>query len=637
MFSELLLILNILAPLAAGLLCLIANSSWVRRIAVLSMAITLIFSAILLLLTGSFIYSPNISVEIIVTVLDLAIISYFAYVGLRLKKPLIMLLATLQLVAVGYFGYSGVARAEPVIIVDNLSIFMNLIVNIVGSIVCIYALGYMDEYEANSQGGKGKQTRFFFFLVILLGAMNGLIFSNNMYWMAFFWEVTTLCCYELIRHNRTAEAEKNAGTALWANLIGGTALVGAIALGYFVSGSASLSSLAATGIQPAILLVFALMAMAAFTKSAQFPFHNWLLGAMVAPTPVSALLHSSTMVNAGVYLVLRMAPSIQNTSLTWAIALVGGFTFMLTAIMAINQRVSKRILAYSTIGNLGLIMLCAGLNTPLSYSAAMILILFHSVSKGMLFMGAGVVENRLRSKNVEDWEGLLGKLPLTAIIMSVGMLSMFLPPFGMLLGKWVAFEVVTFAPIAVMLMLLIFMVIGSAATTLFWVKWLGYMVIMPIKDLKLKAERLPWAYLWPLASLLGLDILAGIMTVTLMNGLVVPTAEGGYAVQLTPSLTGISTGLGDFPVWQLWISFGIIIAAGILISRSKGGAVAPPFLGGENVEEKPLRFRTFGDSESEFKVAGSFFDSAISENRLNNYAKVGGLVLLLIVFIAVIA
>jgi ech hydrogenase subunit A len=411
--------------------------------------------------------------EIIVTVLDLALISYFAYVGLRLKKPLIILLATLQLVAVGYFGYSGVARAEPVIVVDNLSIFMNLIVNIVGSIVCIYALGYMDEYEANSQGGKGKQTRFFFFLVILLGAMNGLIFSNNMYWMAFFWEVTTLCCYELIRHGRTAEAEKNAGIALWVNLIGGTALVGAIALGYFVSGSASLSSLAATGIQPAILLVFALMAMAAFTKSAQFPFHNWLLGAMVAPTPVSALLHSSTMVNAGVYLVLRMAPSIQNTSLTWAVALVGGFTFMLTAIMAINQRVSKRILAYSTIGNLGLIMLCAGLNTPLSYSAAMILILFHSVSKGMLFMGAGVVENRLHSRNVEDWEGLLGKLPLTAIIMAVGMLSMFLPPFGMLLGKWVAFEVVTFAPIAVMLLLLIFMVIGSAATTLFWVKWLA--------------------------------------------------------------------------------------------------------------------------------------------------------------------
>ena len=163
------------------------------------------------------------------------------------------------------------------------------------------------------------------------------------------------------------------------------------------------------------------MALAAFTKSAQFPFHSWLLGAMVAPTPVSALLHSSTMVNAGVYMTLRITPALRGTQISWVVALIGAFTFMLTAILAVNQRVSKGILAYSTIGNLGLIILCAGINTPLSYAAALTLLLFHSLAKGLLFMCAGIVENRVHSRLIEDWEGLLGRLPFTTMVMLVGM------------------------------------------------------------------------------------------------------------------------------------------------------------------------------------------------------------------------
>ena len=111
---------------------------------------------------------------------------------------------------------------------------------------------------------------------------------------------------------------------------------------------------------------------------------------------------------------------------------------MITSIIALSQKLSKRILAYSTVGNLGLMIFCAAMNTSLSYSAAIILLVFHAMSKGLLFMCAGIIENRLHTRAIEDWAGLITKLPITAKVMMVGIVSMFLPLFGVLLGKWAA-------------------------------------------------------------------------------------------------------------------------------------------------------------------------------------------------------
>lgn len=381
MYGELIVATNVLLPPIMGLTCLGLTGRGVRRAVIAITATSLIASSLLLFYNGGFVYSPNYLVEISALILDFCLAAYFLYVGFRIKSALVIGLTSLQLLLVAYFEYSATGvRIQPVLLVDNLSVFMSLIVNIVGSMICVYALSYMDEHEEILQLSKSRQPRFFFFLLLFLGAMNGLIYSNNILWLVFFWEVTTLCCYELIRHDRTKEAEKNAAVALWMNLIGGVTLASSLFVGYYAVGSIALNELLLAGAAPVILLSFAFMALAAFTKSAQFPFHGWLLGAMVAPTPVSALLHASTMVNAGVYLILRIAPAIKDTHLTLAVALVGAFTFMLTAVLAISQRVSKRILAYSTIGNLGLIILCAGLNTPLAYSAALILLLFHAVS-----------------------------------------------------------------------------------------------------------------------------------------------------------------------------------------------------------------------------------------------------------------
>ena len=223
---------------------------------------------------------------------------------------------------------------------------------------------------------------------------------------------------------------------------------------------------------PLVLLPAALLCFAGITKSAQYPFSSWLLGAMVAPTPVSALLHSSTMVKAGVYLVLRMSPVVTGTSVGLLVALVGGTTFLIGSLAAITTSEAKRVLAYSTVANLGLVVLCGGIGTYEAVWAGVILIIFHAVAKCLLFLCVGVVEHKLHSRNIEDMSGLVIHMPRVAVMMLIGMAGMFLAPFGMLISKWVVLRAVVDAwpPLCV------FIVFGSAATLFFWVKWMGKLV-----------------------------------------------------------------------------------------------------------------------------------------------------------------
>ena len=234
-------------------------------------------------------------------------------------------------------------------------------------------------------------------LFVFLSAMFGLVFSNNLVWILFFWEITTFCSFVLIGYSQTEEATSNAFLALSMNLLGGVAF--AAALIYIASMDPSgrlleLNTLIYSGlvfaIIPAVLICFA-----GLTKAAQLPFSSWLLGAMVAPTPVSALLHSSTMVKAGVYIIVRFAPVLMGTTEGLMIALIGGITFLLASCMAISQSNAKRVLAYSTIGNLGLIVACAGVGTYNLMWVAILLMIFHAVAKSLLFLCVGTVENRI--------------------------------------------------------------------------------------------------------------------------------------------------------------------------------------------------------------------------------------------------
>jgi len=618
---ETLVAINVGLPVVSALALLILNDKRIRTAIVSLSTLVLISSAFLLYQSGGIVFSPEHIYEQAVVALDFILLVYFLYAGIKAKSPPVIALGLAQIIPAAYFEFvvKG-THVENIIMVDSLSILLTLIVNIIGSAVIIYALSYMEEHEHHLHLKKSRQNRFFFFLMLLLGAMNGMVYSNSLYWLYFFWEVTTLCCYELIRHDMTEEAKQNSVLALWMGLVGGVGFVAAMFVGYNAVHSMALTELMAA--PQALMLAFGLIALAAFTKAAQFPWHSWLLGAMVAPTPVSALLHSSTMVNAGIYMLLRIAPAIQGTPLSSVIAFGGAFTFLVTAVLAIRQKVSKRILAYSTIGNLGLITLCIGINTALSYSAAVALLVFHSVAKGLLFLGAGVVENKIGSRNIEDWEGLLGRLPLTTTVMIAGMVSMFLPPFGMLLGKWVAVDAIASSPLYVGLPIIVMVVLGSAATTFYYAKWIGYMIVSPNSLEKHKDEILETPYKLSMVGLLIVNVVISLGAALVFDNIVIPVIKNVYPVVFaTPNLS-IDLGFTSFPVFALWGGSIAVILIGSWLAKSKGGVLSPPYLNGANVDNET--FRTTADSEVKLSLSWVFLGGSINEAQYEKIALVLG-------------
>ncbi|MGN0563125.1 MAG: NADH-quinone oxidoreductase subunit L [Candidatus Heritagella sp.] len=385
----------------------------------------------------------------------------------RRHKYLIVLLSVMQTLLLAWVELFGPALPEMAHIrIDRLSILMCLIVAVIGGLICLYAVGYMRGYHHHHKEFRDRRPFFFAMLFVFLGAMFGLALSENLFWIDFFWEITSICSFLLIGYTQTEEAIHNSLRALWMNLLGGLGFAVAIT---YSSLSLSTVSLQAVVSQGAVIPV-ALLAFAALTKSAQFPFSQWLLGAMVAPTPTSALLHSATMVKAGVYMLLRLSPALNNTLTGQMVALIGGFTFFAASLLAISQSDGKKVLAYSTISNLGLITACAGVGMHETVWAAIFLLIFHAVSKSMLFQDVGAVENALGSRNIEDMQALMLRLPRLASIMVIGIAGMFLAPFGMLISKWAALKAFVDADNVLLVLLLAF---GSATTMFYWTKWLG--------------------------------------------------------------------------------------------------------------------------------------------------------------------
>jgi ech hydrogenase subunit A len=288
-----------------------------------------------------------------------------------------------------------------------------------------------------------------------------------------------------------------------------------------------------------------------------------------------------------------------------------------------------------------LIILCAGLNTSLSYVAALTLLIFHSVSKGLLFLSAGVVENRVHTRLIEDWEGLLGKLPFTSIMMIVGMLSMFLPPFGMLLGKWIAIDAVTTSPLFTGLILIVLLLVGSTATTIYYSKWLGHLTVLPQADVKPKAEKLSPLFTLSMGVLLALSILMGTSVALVMNLLVIPALPINYFASISADLIRVSTiigstTIGTFITYPFWVAASGIFLIGYFIYRSKGGVIKPPYVSGENIAENPEVFMTTADSQVPIELSGMFFDNEISNTWLWNYGVMAGAVILFIMFLTVV-
>lgn len=418
----------------------------------------------------------------------------------RARKYLAALLVAIQsTVMIGFeLVYGHDIQVEHRLFVDNFSLIMAMIIGIIGSAICLYAIGYITEFHEHHQDTPNRRRYFFFLMYLFLSAMFGVVFSNDLLWLFFFWELTTLCSFLLIRYKNDTESNEAAFRALTMNLVGGLAFAVGIVYLFVGSGTLELDKLMdldkAYALLPAVCIAFAGLA-----KSAQFPFSSWLTGAMVAPTPVSALLHSSTMVKAGVYAIIRVAPVLEGTTADKMLTLIGGVSFLATSLIAISQSNAKKVLAYSTISNLGLIVACAGVNSYSAVWSAILLIIFHAVAKSLLFLCVGVIEHKLGSRDIEDMDHLIVRLPRLTAVMVIGMAGMFLAPFGMVISKFATIK----AFVNTNPWMAIILAYGSAATLYYWVKWMGKVISIKYGEIELKEH---WISTWEWITLTTLAV-----------------------------------------------------------------------------------------------------------------------------------
>jgi len=322
---------------------------------------------------------------------------------------------------------------------DGLSLLFALLVTGIGALIVVYAGGYLKHSE--------ELVRFYVQLLSFMGAMLGLVLADNAIVFFIFFELTSLTSYLLIGFYHNEEDSRVAARkALVVTGAGGLALLAGLILLQQVTGTFEFSEMLSMGEivtqSPLYVAIFVLVCLGAFTKSAQFPFHFWLPAAMAGPTPVSAYLHSATMVKAGVFILARMHPVLGGTDL-WSTTLVafGGFTMLLTAWLALRYTDLKQILAYTTTMVLGLLTMLLGVGTETAIKAMVTFTLVHALYKGALFMLAGNIDHETGTRDLAELGGLRAAMPITMAGGLAAALSMSgIPPFFGFIGKEVTYE-----------------------------------------------------------------------------------------------------------------------------------------------------------------------------------------------------
>lgn len=305
---------------------------------------------------------------------------------------------------------------------DGLAYLFALLILAIGLLVILYARYYLSEQDS--------MPRFYAYLMLFMTAMLGIVLSGNILQIWLFWELTSISSFLLISFWwHKSEARRGARMALTITGAGGLCLLAAFILLGNIAGSYQLSDILQSAdviknhaYYPILLVLFLL---GCFTKSAQFPFHFWLPNAMAAPTPVSAYLHSATMVKAGIFLLARFYPALSGTEIWFLlVSLTGLATLLVGAYLALFKHDLKALLAYSTISHLGLITLLFGLNSPLAAVAGVFHIINHATFKASLFMAAGIIDHESGSRDMRRLNGLWQYMPITATLMMVAAAAM---------------------------------------------------------------------------------------------------------------------------------------------------------------------------------------------------------------------
>ena len=425
--------------------------------------------------------------------------------------------------------------------IDGLSLLFILLITGIGTFIVLYASSYLK--------GHKDEGRFFLWLFLFMMAMLGLVSSDNLLALFVFWELTSITSYMLIGFNHESEKSRRlALQGLFITVGGGLLLMtGVIILGS-ISGTYQLSEIVAVPIRdesPLINFMVVCLLCGAFTKSAQFPFHFWLPNAMAAPTPVSAFLHSATMVKAGVFLMARLHPTLSEqawwfTAQMWA----GATTMLLSAWLAYMATDMKKVLAYSTLTALGTLTLLLGIGSKYALIAFVCYLVAHSLYKASLFMLAGGIDHSAGTKDLRVLQGLRKLMPMTFALVIVGSLSLAaLPPLFGFIGKELLLEAGLGAP---GIWVISAIVLASALTvgvalTLIIKPFLGATTRLP-KD----PHESPPSMLAGPVVLLCLSLLFGLMPGLAYEGFVNATVRAVAGAELNFSLKlwhGVNTAL----------------------------------------------------------------------------------------------
>ena len=602
-------------PMIVALILLVSKEDKVRdvvvKVAAAAIAAVAIVTAVLYFKNGGATFEVHYeAVNYIMMIIEALLALYIIITGIKHKKYLASLFAIIQTPLLIWFELTkghGI-EVQHNMYVDRLSVIMILIIGIIGSLITVYALGYMKDFQHHHADEKDRRPWFFFVMFIFLGAMVGLVTSNNMIWMYFFWEITSLSSFWLIGYTRTKEATNNAFRALIMNLLGGLGFaVGIVILGT-VFGTVELDMMIMVGSVYGNLIAIpaAFFAFAGITQAAQMPFNSWLLGAMVAPTPTSALLHSSTMVKAGVFMIIKLSPVLGMGNFAGIMTMmVGGITFLMASFAAISQSNAKRVLAYSTIANLGLIVTCGGIGTAEAVWAGVMLIIFHAVTKSLLFLCVGTAEHNIGSRDIEDMDGLFVRMPRLAAFMMIGIAGMFLAPFGMLISKWAAMTAFVDSGNVVLVGIICF---GSAVTAFYWIKWMGKLsaIVANEKNIQQNVHKEEW---FVQGTLVGLTILVCLIFPLISMYMLVPYLEVVFG-----GLSAMVLSANNMIIMVVMLVV-IVLITGLAFGKSKK-KIVPIYLAGANTGDNRTYYGSMG-KDVQVSLRNWHMEKYFGEKKMN--------------------
>lgn len=444
---------------------------------------------------------------------------------------------------------------------DGLGLLFAGMILGVGLLIILYARFYLS--------GKDPMGQFYTYLLLFQGAMLGIVISDNVLLLLVFWELTSLSSFLLIGYwKHLPEGRQGARMALAVTGAGGLAMIGGMLILGDIAGSYDLTVILTKGEEirasewylPALILIL----LGAFTKSAQFPFHFWLPHAMAAPTPVSAYLHSATMVKAGIFLLARMWPVLAGTpEWFYLVATTGLITMVLGALIALFKDDLKALLAFSTVSHLGLLTLLLGLGTKFGVVAAIFHIINHLTFKAALFMSAGIVDHEAHTRDIKRLGGLRTLMPITATIACLAALSMAgIPLFNGFLSKEMMLEAAVHTewyenPLIVPVLA----TIGALLSVAYSFRFIWHTFFGPVRDDYPSTPHDPPFGMWAApAFLVGLVILIGIFPKFFVGPLVAVASDAAF-------------GGGEKPYYALKIWHGFNTALYMSIAAVVGGLI----------------------------------------------------------------